>query len=199
MDSLAHRPMTVPNPPIPVPSSSFSAVEPHVPTDRTRLIHSGRPLQEDMDPRGSGYRYPPPYHSQHYPPYYPMSPPPSQSLIPGGPFDYHPRSHHYRHMNYPPSRSYHPLPDPYMRLTAQQYHASHQSHGYPPVMYPPPPPQQQHTQHPGDMFAALLEGDPRHHSAPGYAPIDWPQHAPLQGAKHEQGARFFSSSVRMLM
>ena len=205
MDPLAHRPMTIPNPPMPMSAGSFpisgDMQNSNGSSSKARLGHPmglGHPLQEDMNP-GYGYHpssAPPAYRGPHYPPYYPVSssPPP---FLPGSPYDYHPRSH-YRPMNYPPTRSmppYHQHPDPYMRLTAPQYHHHQQQHGYPPMMYPPPPPPPQQSQHPGDLFPGFLDGDPRQHGAPAFGPMDWPAHAPIQDGRPDQGMPVSLSSI----
>ena len=147
------------------------------------------------DPAAYGYHpqsVPPSYRGPPYPPYFPMASPP-QPYLPGGAFEYPPRTH-YRPMTYPPpSRSIppyhqHPGPQHYLRFSAQQYHHHHhqQQHGYPPGMYPPPP---QQRPPPVDMFAPFMEaGDPRQHGGgPAFGPIDWPIHAPVQDGRPELG------------
>src|ERR1700735_3304203 len=103
MDPLAYRPMTIPNPPIPIPSSNFSIPISGViqnnggPSIGPRIVHSmdvGHSPQDDMSSPGSGgsaYGYhpssiPPSYRGPRYPPYYPISSPP-QPYLPGTPFD----------------------------------------------------------------------------------------------------------------
>jgi hypothetical protein len=68
------------------------------------------------------------------------------------------------------------------RLAVQQY--QQQQQGYPLVTTA------QHHQHQSqhsDIFTAILDGDHRQQSGPGFEPIDWPVHAPAQGGRSEQG------------
>jgi hypothetical protein len=66
---------------------------------------------------------------------------------------------------------------------------------HPPMMYPPPllhalaqqQQQRQPSQHPVDLFAAFLEGDPRQHGGPAFRTIDWPVHVPIQDGRPETG------------
>src|ERR1700683_3268979 len=143
MDPIAHRPMTIPNLPMhmsstpanfPLPISSEMQHNNGVPS-KSHIVHGmdvSRLSQEDMSPGPSGvgvgeYGYhpssiPPPYRSPHYPPYYP-APSLPQLFLPANLFDHrHPRGHR-RPLNYPPTHSIPPYPDPQHYL--QQYHHHH--------------------------------------------------------------------------
>jgi len=208
MDPPAHRPMTIPNPPLQIPIAS-EIQHNGGPSKQPRIVHSmdtSHSLSEDSPgPLGSAYSYhhpssvPSSYRGPpHYPPYFPVSSPP-QPFIPGTALDYHPRSH-YRSMNYPPPRSippyHHPHPDPqhYMRLSAHQYLHHQQQRGYPPMMYSHPPTQPP-SQYPSDIFAAILDENTRQHSGPGFAPMDWPVHGPVQDGRPEPGTHYFHSNI----
>jgi hypothetical protein len=248
MDALAHRPMTIPNPPmLPISAAAFpitisgdmsmsSAAGPSISTTTTatatttsnsatastkmRLAAHAHGMdvshsaQEELGlalppPPGYGYHssavsVPSSYRSSaHYPPYFPVSPPPPRPFLPDSSFEYHPRTH-FHPMNYPPTRSlapYHQHPDPYIRLTAQQYHHHHHHHQqgqqqqqrFPPMMYPSQAQtaqQQQQQAHPNanDIFAGFLDGDPRPpHAGAGFAPMDWPVHGGMPGGRAEPG------------
>lgn len=96
-------------------------------------------------------------------------------------FDYPPSRIQYRSMNYPPTRSMPPYsqhPDQHFMRSIHQQYQQHRP-GYPPMM-----PSQQH---PNDIFAAFLDGDPRQHPGQGFGPIDWPVHAPTQDGRPAHG------------
>lgn len=217
MDYLVQRTVTSPNAPLPtaIPisgerqstarMSSAGGMQngghskkhrlvPGVTSDQWSQEDIGRPVS------GSGYGY----HPVSVPPAY-RSPPQSSPYFPGSTatqsftsengFDYHSRGQ-FRPMNCA-GRSMPTYNQPadaqhFRRVTTQQY--QQQQHGYQPMTSPHQ--QQQHQpQRTGDIFAAILDGEPRQQSGSGFGPIDWPVHSPAQGGRPEQGRFSFFSLI----
>jgi hypothetical protein len=138
------------------------------------------------------------YHPASVPPSYRV-PPQSSTTFPGSTalqalpsdngFDFPPRGH-FRPMNCPPR----PMPSYNHRSDAPHFKLSIQQpqHSYPPMASS----HQQHgQQHSGDIFAAVLDGDPRQQVGPGFSPMDWPVHAPMQVARSEHGMIWFTPQL----
>ncbi|KIM78094.1 hypothetical protein PILCRDRAFT_603306 [Piloderma croceum F 1598] len=159
---------------------------PGVTSDQWSQEDIGRPVS------GSGYGY----HPVSVPPAY-RSPPQSSPYFPGSTatqaftsengFDYHPRGQ-FRPMNCAgrsmPTYNQQADAQQFRRVATQQY--QQQQHSYQPLASP----HQQHQHQPqrtGDIFAAILDGEPRQQGGSGFGSIDWPVHSPAQGGRPEQG------------
>jgi len=82
-------------------------------------------------------------------------------------------------------------PQHFRRVATQQY--QQQQHGYQPLTS-----HQQHQHQPqrtGDIFAAILNGEPRQQGGSSFGSIDWPVHSPAQGGRPEQGVFSLFSSI----
>ena len=118
MDALAHRPMTIPNPPLlPISAAPFPIT---ISGDLSMFISSAAASTNTNNPQmplarqemGLAPLPPPPgygsgpvpssYHNPHYLPYFPVSPPPprthththTQPFLSSSPFEYHPTCAH---------------------------------------------------------------------------------------------------------
>ena len=211
MDYLVHRPVTVPQPPLPtaIPisgerqstarMSSASGMQNGGSSKKHRLVSSANSDQWSQEeeigrPLSSSGVYG--YHPASVPAAY-RSPPQSSAYFPGttatqpfasdNGFDYQPRGQ-FRPINCTarsiPTYNQQSDAQHFRRLAAQQY--QQQQQGYQPMATSHQ--QQQHQpQRTGDIFATILDGESRQQSGSGFGSIDWPVHSSAQGGRSEQG------------
>lgn len=207
MDYLVHRPMTIPNPPMPMVTghssipisgerlhpapriSSGSEMQASSgPNKKPRIaphLDGGRSPQDEIGPMAPDYGYhsvPAPHLYRGLHPneqYAPFFPAATpQSFPPGPSFDYPPPRGQYRAMSYMSTRSMPPYSQHPDQHFMRSMHHQYQQH------HPVYPPMIASQQHPSDMFPTYLDADPRQHTArQGFTPIDWPVHAPAQDGR----------------